>query len=161
MKDYRFRVNTRIDEIIMGISYPMLFMIPMLLFVLFLELFTPLKGITYNATKNIKTELLVMIPSVIICVITIPLIKKRLGKVFEIKIHGNTIDVNTDKRSYSIGELDKLSVIDRKGFILVRIKGSMGRLDFLEREGRNLFGLSSEEDINEIREMIKYLRTLI
>ena len=37
----------------------------------------------------------------------------------------------------------------------------MGRLDFLAREGRNLFGLSSEEDINEIREMIKYLRTLI
>ena len=135
MKNYRFRVNTRIDEIIMGISYPMLFMIPMLLFVLFLELFTPLKGIT--------------------------LIKKRLGKVFEIKVHGNIIDVNTDKSSYSIGELKKLSVIDRKGFILVRIKGSMGRLDFLAREGRNLFGLSSEEDINEIREMIKYLRTLI
>ena len=67
MKNYRFRVNTRIDEIIMGISYPVLFMIPMLLFVLFLELFTPLKGITYNAAKNIKTELLVMIPSVIIC----------------------------------------------------------------------------------------------
>ena len=102
-----------------------------------------------------------MIPSVIICVITIPLIKKRLGKVFEIKVHGNTIDVNTDKSSYSIGELDKLSVIDRKGFILVRIKGGMGRLDFLAREDRNLFGLSSKEDINEIREMIKYLRTLI
>lgn len=155
---YRFKAGTSKDEIIMGLIFPLTFMLPILLILLILEFAFPGENITHLVTINSLVEFFLLAPSFVFSFFLIKMIKKKLGHNFVVHIVNEEVVIYIDGDKKLLGNFEKAVVKEKRQMLRLDICGENGKFTFVGRNCHNPFGFCKEHDLLELRKLVEYLK---
>ncbi len=161
MREFTFCAGDKKDEMIMGLSFPFLFMMPILfVFLIGWKLFPDINFLS-SINNNFLLEYVLIIPFFNFASYMMKHIRNMLIHNYNIQINKHDITIFKDDKTIELGKIESIDMNDRNSTVIFTIHAERDYTFILRNNKNKLFNNCSQKDLEIIRDINKYLNQVI